>query len=536
MIRQDEHPGDLAGYLNILRRRKWMVLQAVVLVPAAAIGFSLSQTRLYEATAEVLLSRQNLATQLTGTPDATLNLQADRVAQTQAGLARVPDVARRVLRKTGVRMTAAEFLESSSVSPQQNADLVEFRVTHRVPRIARQLATAYAQQFTEYRRELDTRALTRARIDVEETLAELAQAGDSRSTLYRSLLEKQQQLETLEALQSSNAFPVRDAEQSEQVQPRPVRNAILGLGLGLVLGLGLAFLWEALDTRVRSAEEIAARLGLPLLARIPQPGRRLQRENRLVMLEDTTGAEPFRMLRTNLEFARLDREIKTIIVTSAVEREGKSTTVANLAVALARAGQRVVLVDLDLRRPYLDRFFDVGGRPGVTQVALGAASLEEALAPIAVNGFDSRGGGTSVEGYGSQNGHAASRPGSLRVLAAGPIPPDPGEFVGTHRLGSILRDLRDDADVVLIDSPPLLRVGDAMTLSARVDALVVVARMNVVRRHMLRELNRLLETAPAAKLGFVLTGAGGGEAYGYGYGYGYGYTAREQRERVTESA
>lgn len=534
----------LRDYLFVARRRRWIILQAVVLVPAAAVAFSLTQQKLYKASSEVLLSRQNLASALTGTPDPTASQQADRIAETQAQLARVPEVARRVLEKhVADGMTPAGFLAASSVSARQNADLLTLSVTDPSPARAQALASAYAQAYTEYRRELDTAALQRARKDVEATLKQLERSGAKGGALYASLTDKDQQLRTLEALQTSNAFVVRSADRGVQVQPKPVRNGILGFALGLVLGLGLAFLWEALDTRVRSAEDIAHRLGLPFLGRLPAPSRKLQKENRLVMLAEPWGphAEPFRMLRTNLDFARLDGDTRTIMVTSAVDLEGKSTTIANLAVALARSGQKVVLVDLDLRRPFLDRFFDLGGVPGLTEVALGRASLDDALAPIIVDGAGRRGGGVStafdrlqVQG----DGKGSAERGSLHVLASGPIPPDPGEFVATQRLAKILAELRERADVVLVDAPPILRVGDAMTLSSHVDALVLITRMNVVRRHMLAELRRLLEAAPATKLGFVVTGAEGEQGYGYGYGsgYGYGYRPRKDKQRLEELA
>jgi Mrp family chromosome partitioning ATPase/capsular polysaccharide biosynthesis protein len=531
----------LRDYLNVAKRRKWIILSCLVLVPAAAIAFSLSQTKLYEASAEVLLSRQNLAAALTGTPDSSVYVQADRIAQTQASLARVPDVARRVIAQTGLDMTAEEFLLASSVSAKQNADLLDMKVIDKDPERAKKLASSYAEAFTAYRRELDTRALTRARIDVEETLSGLAADGDRKSDLYQNLVDKQQQLSTLEALQTSNAFPVRRAEEALQVQPKPVRNGILGVMLGLVLGIGLAFLWEALDTRVRSADDIADRLGLAFLARIPEPPKKLQKDDRLVMLAQPSGtyAEAFRMLRTNLDFVRMDRAAKMIMVTSSVEQEGKSTTIANLAVALARSGQRVILVDLDLRRPYLHKFFDLVGLPGVTQVALGSATLDEALAPIAIAGPERRRGsviGPFDDLRSSSRNRVGSEGGSLRVLTSGPIPPAPGEFVATQRLESVLEELREDADIVLVDAPPVLRVGDAMTLSARVDAILVVTRINVVRRHMLQELKRLLDTTRAPKLGFVLTGAGDEEGYGYGYGYGYESHPEKEREQLTELA
>jgi Mrp family chromosome partitioning ATPase len=330
---------------------------------------------------------------------------------------------------------------------------------------------------------------------------------------------------------------VRTASSAVQVQPRPLRNGILGLALGLVLGLGLAFLWEALDTRVRSAEEIASKLGLPLLARLPAPPRQLRKDEQLVMLADARGvqAESFRMLRTNLEFVRLGHDIRTIMVTSAVEQEGKSTTVANLAVALARAGQRVALVDLDLRRPFIDHFFDLRYRPGLTQVALGQTTLEDALIPIAIT--EPTDPGPRDE---NGNGNATERPaaslptGGLRVLVSGPLPPNAGEFVGSEALAHILGDLRGRFDSILIDAPPLLQVGDPLALSAHVDALFVVTRMSVVRRPMLNEVRRQLDTAPSLKLGFVLTGAEGEDGYGYGGGYYYGsYRQQERSTRTT---
>jgi polysaccharide biosynthesis transport protein len=508
---QPHSASTLRDHLRMARRRKWIILQAALLVPAAAVAFSLQQERLYEASSEVLLSRQNLAAALTNTPDMTLSSDAARLVETQANLARVPDVAARTLTNAEVSdRTAQELLDSSTVSAKANADLLEFSVTDPSPALAVRLATEYARQFTIYRRELDTAALQRARESLSSRLAGLEGAGDRDSALYANLVAKEQQLRTMEALQTANASVVRPAVEANQVQPRPVRNAFLGLGLGLVLGLALAFLRESLDTRVRTAAEISEQLELPLLARIPEPPRHIRNRNHLVMLAEPgrAHAEAFRMLRTNLEFANLERRARTIMVTSAVEKEGKSTTVANLAVAFARAGRRTVLVDLDLRRPYLAPLFGlVHDRFGITDVALRHVALDDAIWSVPVSS------GRAVRTHTNGNGPAE---GVLQFLPAGSLPPDAGEFVASDTLVEILEEVTARADLVLIDAPPLLHVGDAMTLSARVDALLVVSRMTLARRSMLAEVRRVLAASPAEPLGFILTGAALEETYGYG--------------------
>jgi non-specific protein-tyrosine kinase len=211
------------------------------------------------------------------------------------------------------------------------------------------------------------------------------------------------------------------------------------------------------------------------------------------------------------------------MVTSAGEQEGKSTTIANLAVALARSGRHVVLVDLDLRRPYLNRFFELGG-PGITQVALGQVSLDDALETVAITEPSPGRPYTKPHVNGNGNGNGARRAtGLLEVLPSGPIPPDPGEFVGTEALTEILEQLRERADVVLVDAPPMLHVGDAITLSSKVDAIVVVTRIKTLRRQMLGELARQLSTVPTRVVGYIATGGAPGESYGYESGYGYGY-------------
>lgn len=516
-------PTPLLGHLRVLRRRKWLVLLSLVLVPVAAVVASQQQEDVYEASSEVLLSNQDLAANLVGIPDRTASQAPDRLAETQANLARVPEVVRRVLAEAGVTgLDVEDFLDESEVEPRPNADLLRFQVRHGDERTAVRLATEYARQFTAYRLELDTAALRRAAAELEERLSELGATEDDRSSgLYASLLDKQQQLRTLEALQTSNATVVREADEAEQVQPRPLRNGALGAALGLLLGIALAFLRDALDTRV-SAEELRDGLGLPLLGRLPRPPR-LRGDRRLAMVEEPGSyfAESVRMLRTNLEFVNLERGARTIMITSALEGEGKSTTAANLAAALAAAGRRVALVDLDLRRPTLEQFFRLDRIPGITDVALGRMALERTLSSVHPAAFRGAAAGSAGNGDGAG--------GSLEVLPAGVLPPNPGEFMGTQAISDVLQALKQRADVIVVDAPPLLPVTDPLVLSRHVDAIVLVSRLNFVRRPMVEEIHRLLEGSPAETLGFVLIDSQpeSGQAYSR-------YYARPRRRQAAE--
>jgi non-specific protein-tyrosine kinase len=516
---------SLRDYLAVVRRRKLAVIVAAVVVPLASAAYSLHQQTLYSASSEVLLGRGNLAYALTGTADPTVYLEPDRVAQTQAELARVPAVAGRALAAAGLAGPAAVLLGRSSVTPSQNADLLVFHVKDHDPTVATRLATEYAKAFVAYREQLDTASPARARAEVAQRIRALGSQGGA---LYQSLVEKEQELATMEALQTANASLVDEATGAVQVQPRTTRNLVLAVLFGLVLGIGAAFLWEALDTRVRTSDEISERLGLPLLARLPAPSKRLRQEERLVMIDDPSSpeAEAFRMLRTNLELVQLGEAAKTILVTSAVEREGKSTTAANLAVSLARAGKSVVLLDLDLRRPTVHRFFELDQEPGLTQVILGQVPIGQALVPVAIGAVDPAWDGRNLA---QRNGSRLS--GRLCVLTAGTLPPNPGELAGSAALASILDELSWRFDVIVVDSPPALRVGDALALSRNVDAVLLVTRAKVVRRPMLAELRRLLDHSGASPLGFVVTGSGSDDSHAYAYGYGYGYDQQERRAR-----
>jgi capsular exopolysaccharide synthesis family protein len=225
----------------------------------------------------------------------------------------------------------------------------------------------------------------------------------------------------------------------------------------------------------------------------PQP-------EQLATLSEPTGssAEAFRILRANLDICQVGRDVGSIMITSTAQGEGKSTTAANLAVTVARSGRHVILVDLDLRHPGIDRFFALGDRPGLTSVGEGEVDLVDALSAVDL-----------------QTSSTTANDGVLEILTVGPAPSDPGEFLSSSFVPDALAALAARCDLLLIDTPPLLAVSDAMTIATRTDALILVVGVNQIRRAKLAETRRLLETCPAFKLGFIATGSNGGGRYPY---------------------
>ena len=511
-------PTTVADYLAILRRRKWIVLVPPVVAASAAFALSTAQSPLYRASAQVLVNPPSVVTAITQVDPS--GGDPVRFLQTQASIARAPELAARVAAASGIPgMTPGRVLSESQVTPSADSDLLGITVEDGDPQTAVRLANTYAEQFTQFSKERATDYIDVALASLQRRINSLAAHGQTQanSPLYATLVQQQGQLATVGKLMAGGSSVLQPAEGASKTQPRPRRNAILGFLFGGVLGIALAFLAEALDRRVLDEHEIEEALGIPLLARIPQPPRALQKTDDLVMLHEPTGAqaETFRKLRTSLEFLNPDGALRTIMVTSAVEQEGKSTTIANLGVALARGNRRVVVVDLDLRRPYLSRLFHVGGRPGITDVAVKHAELSDALRPIAiVTEVQER---VNLNGRGGGSNGQTSPSGLLHFLPAGTIPPAAGDMLRDERLLHVLDELATRFDVVLIDAPPLLAFGDTLTLSPHVDAIFAITRLGRVKRPILHEFARQLQNCQATLLGYVLTGVEHSESYRYMY-------------------
>jgi tyrosine-protein kinase len=519
-----DRPTTLAEYQAILRRRKWIIIALPVIAAAVAYALSAMQSPLYKAEATVRVDTTNPLLPVLGITSQPFG-DPTRFVALQANVARDRPLARQVAEQSGIPgMTADSFLSSSSAASQADVDILNLSATYASAAGATRLANTYATQLKDYNTKRQTAKIEATIAAIEKRLKPYRASGNTTNQTYLTLSQYEGQLQVLGA-SLADITSVQLPEGASKVRPRPKRNALLGGLLGLVLGVGLAFLAEALDKRVRTEKEIEETLGVPLLGRIPRPARALRNANRLVMLAEPTSvhAQTFRRLRTSLEFVNFEQGARKILVTSALPREGKSTTVANLAVALARAGRRIVIADLDLRRPFLNTFFETGSDHGFTDVVVNRVKLERAIRSIALPGSSRLGAARSVNGSsppvaGSAGNGRADVESVLHVLPAGSIPPAADEFLESEGVSTVLEDLSGQFDVVLLDAPPLLAVGDVIALSAKVDAIVVVTRLGIHRRQ-LEELARQLHTCRAPILGFVLTGASHGDSYSYGYGY-----------------
>ncbi len=448
---------EFRDYLRILRRRWVWIVASTVLVGAVAVAVSYAQTPLYASSARLFVSTAGV--------DDTQVLQGGQFAEQRvksyADLIDSRELAGRVIDDLSLDIEPVEL--SDQVSAQAGVETVNLTitVTDADPGEAQRIAQSYAEGLAGLVRDLE------ARSGEEEALVK--------------------------------ATIVDDASFSDSpVSPNKLRNLALGLALGMLLGLGLAVLRELLDTRVRSTEELAPLVDAPTLGVIGfDPGE--ARAHLITQIPShAPRAEAFRVLRTNLQFVDVDAPHKVVTVTSALPEEGKTATAVNLALSLAQAGVKTLLMDGDLRRPKATARLGMDGAIGVTSVLVGTVSAMDALQVHPDSG--------------------------LCVMASGRIPPNPAELLQSRAMSDLVDTLRGVFDVIVIDSPPLLPVADGAVLAAQVDGAILVVRHGEATKEQVRHAAERLAHVDAEMVGTVVSMAPArGSRAGYGYGYGYGY-------------
>jgi capsular exopolysaccharide synthesis family protein len=508
---------DWHFYFGVLRRRYPIIILVTLLAVGVAFARSATATRIYEASTLVLITDPGKQTVLNDGDGPEVDIPTE-IQLIYSGPIQV--AANRALGADAARVS------SLSIVPVGDTYLIRITAQSASPRVAQRAANAYAEAYVNGRQQQATESADRQILILRNKLTELntqlaaidgqiqatgALPGSDlalqRTDLLNQIATTNQRVSDLQ-LQSElrvigGALVVQEAGlPQDPVEPTPMRDILLGFAVGLVLGLGLAFLAEFLDDKIKTAADIARYGGgLTTLAEVPTITR-TRNNRRLVALDDPASgaAETYRSLRTSLRLIALRSPIGTLLVTSSMAGEGKTTTVANLGVTMARAGVRVVLIDLDLRRSNLGEMFGGDEQRGLMSVLVGEASLDDVMIEVPV--------ATGVP--------------PLHVLPAGALPPNPSEVMSTGRLADVLTTLRERVDLVIIDSPPIIPVTDAVVLSARVDSVLMIVKAGRTRRRHLARAREMLGQADAPMIGAVLNDAGRHVRYGYYQRYGMG--------------
>lgn len=517
--------GDLRELLSVLRRRKWSVLLITLVTVGSATFFSLRQTPLYESSATVAVNPFDPNQVLLGLGSAYLSSM-----QTELARAESPVIERlaatEVATATGAPSEQTGELEVTI--PTETTTLV-FTFTDPVPSAAQLWAGAYAEAYKKDRRgranafyaatvaELREQIAGRTAQLRENTAALDGATEPERLAIEAEIDEIRFELADLNAQMAAKPKPydlateiVAPAElPADPSSPKPLRDGLLGLVLGLGLGVGVAFLRERLDDRTVGKSDLEAEIGAPVLAVVPRvAGWRRRNATPLVTRDSNMGpaAEAYRTLRTNLQFLAQTEHVRIVAITSAHLGEGKTATTANLGVSLAQAGNRVVALSCDLRKPRLHQFFGLENSSGLADLLEGRASPIEVARRCGID--------------------------SLRVMPSGRAPHNPAELLGSERMRNLLGELRGATDFVLLDTPPVLAVSDALAIASMVDGVIVVADAASTTRSALAQVREQLEQVGARIVGGVYNNLDPSKAKsygGYGYYYGSGYASGEER-------
>jgi polysaccharide biosynthesis transport protein len=494
----------LQGFLRAVRRRLGLVILCALLTPGVALGLSLASEKKYTASASLLFREPAFDQQLFGTP-LFAPRDAERQAATNEKLVSLDSVADGAARRIRRGLTGAEVRSKIETEAEGQADILAVKATDTDPRFAATLANAFAREYIVLRRDADRAKVRQALRLVEESANRLtsAERGTQRGRLLR---ERAEQLKTIAALQTGNAELAQPARvPSSPASPKPIRNTALGALFGLLLGLGLALLLDRLDRRVRDPKEVEEVFQRPILATVPE-SRELVVGGPHAVDRPVPEAEAFRMLRANLRYFDVDREVRSVLLTSAAPGDGKTTVAWNLACAVAGPQSRVLLIEADLRHPSMATAIGARGTQGLSTALIGQAELMEVVQEVPVPG--------------SQNGASLN---TVDVLFAGPLPPNPTELLESDRMRDLLKVAQRDYDVVVLDTPPTSVVSDAIPLLRQVDGVIVVGRLGRSTRDSVVRLSEQLRNLEAPVLGVVVNSIRREhDAYGYGYGYGYG--------------
>ena len=440
---------DLRDYIRVARKNWWMAALAVAVGLALATIITVRTPPQYATSTTFFITTPN-----NGVTDAYQGgLFSQQRVKSYANLLTGDRLAKAIAAGAKLNLTPMEVRERITAQAVPETVLLEARVTDGSAERSQRIAHELAVQFKALVESLETPPAQRTSAVKVEVVA----------------------------------GPELD---ETPVSPRPMRNLGLAAILGLLAGAAGAVLREVLDTTVKNSETLHALAGAPVLAAVPFDTDAKGEPSIVANGGHSARAEALRQLRTNLQYVDADRPVKTLVVTSAVPGEGKSSTTCGLAVLFAEAGQRVLIIDADLRRPRIADYLGLEGKVGLTTVLVGKASVDDV-----------------VQRYGTD----------LWVLASGFLPPNPSELLGSRHMADLLEELRDKFDTIIVDCPPLLPVTDAAVVAARADGALLLSRARKTTGAQVTTAVQALRSVDARLLGCVLNmvAAKGPDAYYY---------------------
>ncbi len=476
-LQPPEEQEGLTRFVQILRERIWLILAIVALTTGVAILYVLTATKVYEAEADLLVSPisgdQNPAYVIAGLPQESADPTRD--VETAARLATTLDVAARVAEELDTDQTSKELQESVRAEPVAQSDIIAITSSANSPEEAQAIANAFAEEAVAERTD-------RMRAQIDERLpalrAELEADPDD-----EILADQIRQLELLRAGDDPTIEVLTLADlPTSPVSPRPVLSVAGGLLAGLILGIAVAFASRVLDPRLRREEQLRQLYRLPILARIPHESSRRGDQPISPKALSPSSLEAYRALRATLAASRRTGGSRVLLVTGPAPSEGKTTTAINLATSLLAAGNRVILIEGDLRRPAIGRALGTAPKRGVVSVLLESVELRDAL--------------VTDTAYGE----------NLGLLLADY---EGGWVTELFALGAaerLVEDARELADYVIIDSPPLTEVVDALPLARLADDVLIVTRLGNSRLSAVHRLGELLAENGIRPVGFAVVG------------------------------
>jgi tyrosine-protein kinase len=475
---------DLRAYFGMLWRWKWLFLFFVIATPVVAYLIERGKPSVYKSSALVGVNGATVSSSLVNGSGSfsTTNITAIAELVTTTPVA---DIAAGLLSPPG---NPGQVAGEVTATGDATTNFLTISATDRSPDRAAEIANAFARAISL---NLQRSAVGQIDSSIKTIQTQLARLGHNDPTTRAALQQQLSQLQAARYTQGNEAAILQAATPSGTPVGTGVRRTVeLGLLIGLLLGFGAVVLIESGDRRLRTPEDLEKVTDLPLLAAI---------ESSAFSRDLTTSKEDheaFQMLRTALLYFNVDRQLDSVVITSAGEKEGKTTVATRLALATAGAGMNVVLIDADLRRAQVSARLGIQADGGLGAVIAGARVLADVVTEY------------PLEGAGT---------GRLRVIPAGHPPPNPSALMSSPEMRRILRELEGQSDLVIIDTPAALAVSDPLPLMRSVSGVVIVARMNHSSRQTIRRLQQIIESVRGDLLGVVATGTAAGPGYRHYY-------------------